>query len=119
MEPTHPWDTMHKAAHAYAVERLTEEIDTHRQAAGWIRILPETTEHVTAMMEAIGTQLASVLNQVDRPTLLADDDKRRDEDRYDPVEVDEALAEKIRSAGDEVERKLYRFDATGDIERPT
>jgi hypothetical protein len=113
MEPTHhePWDTMHDAAHAYAIERLKEAIDKARQAAGWIAILPETTEHVAAMMKAIGDQLASVLNQVDRPTGLTDFDK----DLIIGPPATDLLRDKIREAGEEVERTVFSFDETGDI----
>ncbi len=144
MEPTHhePWDTMHDAAHAYAVERLEEAIDKARQAAGWIAILPETSEHVTAMMAAISNQLLSVLNQVDRPTGLADFDKEVEHlGPNDPLTGSDLphqslLRDKIRQAGEQVERKLlgqdietglldqskrklYRFDEHGDSKRST
>ncbi len=109
-----PWETMHAAAHTNGVEALNESIEKVRQAAGWIGVLPETTEHVSAMLEAIGNQLASVLRQVDRPTILGNFDKEvKDFD----LGIDESMVADIESVSEAIKPKVYRFDATGDIEK--
>lgn len=109
-----PWETNHKAAQAYGVERLNEAIEAVRQATGWIGILPETSDHVTAMLGAVGNQLKSILNQVDRPNGLADFDEEaaeRDEDQPIPLLQPGETAKVTVPAP-----PLYRIDEHGDMD---
>jgi hypothetical protein len=111
---------MHEAAHAYAVERLNEAIEKVRSAGGWIGILPETTDHTIALVEAIGNQLDSVLRSVDRPTTLEDfDNGVEDQDRaeIDAMKADiEAVERSLIPKAPKAKPKMFKFDAEGDIE---
>lgn len=108
-----PWLISHKASHAYAVERLEEAVEKVRQAGGWLGILPETSDHVAELLTEITASLASVLRSVDRPTVLEDFDS--------DAKTDAAMAEfiadpAVERAKAKAEPKVFKFDATGDID---
>ena len=118
-----PWETNHEAAHAYGVERLNEAIEAVRQASGWIGILPETSDHVTAMLLAVRNQLDSVLNQVDRHTGLEDfDDEVDARDRAEDLDDPHASSVLLDRTGsllgkddEPAEPKVYRINQRGDM----
>lgn len=111
-----PWDTHHQEAHDKAVYRLTEARGNLAEAAGWIGILPETSAHLTAMLEAIIGQLGSVLRQVDRPTILEDYDNRVNGLDDDATQDIITGVEQEADEADEVKVvKVFHLDDHGDM----
>lgn len=119
-----PWEEHQAEAHRMAVASIKNAQTDALDAEGWISILPGIPEHTFKLLASIVTNLDAVQRAIDRPTVLEDYDngvaagiiEAMEEVANDPLS-DPTLSERIAEARKETdEPKVYKFDATGDIE---